>query len=222
MANPISIIDAQTADIAKSLDMVVAGFEGLFEKMARDNPTSQGLGQYWIMTTQMVAEATQVIILKINAAKSELITSLSVPEQFYLVQQHDSDYSDQTAYSAIGSFLDQSRVAFAKRLRNIIAAHAFGKIVGTSKVDVWIMDRSGRRWNFSEFAYLTTRQILIDWYNQVKIAYMVSVGYTEFKLDTIDPNFVDNVYQIADYPELAQSLFHPRTTKLVGSPNVQS
>lgn len=220
MLKPLQIIDRQATEIARNLEIVVYSLEGLFEITARDNPTYQGLQWFWVQGNDVVARAMSVSLGKIATARDELATTLSTPEREYL-EKLSVDASDaETLYTSIGAFLAQAKVTFARRLREIIAARAFGH--DTYNSDPRMMTRTGRRWSFSEYAYLMARQALVEFYNETKIGYMAAMGVKEFMLLTEDPTLIDTVLKVEEYPELVETLFHPRTTKLVGGPYVSS
>jgi hypothetical protein len=160
------------------------------------------------------------VVTKIDVTHNELEASLSDLERNYLAEHQSDVETSQDATDAFWGAFTQVRAAYAKRFRDIIAARAFG--TDTFKADPKVMTRAGHRWNFTDYTYLTARKMLIDWYNTVKIGYIASVGMDKFMLDTEDPEFADKVYDVEQYPDLVEELFHPRTTKLVGGAYVSS
>jgi hypothetical protein len=218
---PIDAIDSAAVEVAKSLDGFVYSIEGLYEKFARENPSMSGFRMF-MQSSQAVRElALDSVMTSLDRITTGLKLYMSAPEQFFVSEHDDSESFRELAYRAIGSFLEQVIIACAKKFRAIISAKAFTFDTYTSNPKI-VLGQSGRKWNFTEFAYLTVRQLLVDWYNQSKIAYIESIGVKEFTLDTQNIELIGQVYLIEDFPAITESLFHPRTTKLVGGPNVQT
>lgn len=219
--NPIEIIDRHSEAIARSLDIVVYSLDGLYEKTVRDNPSMQGIYQFLTLAGQVTNESVQRAVDQLQSATIELgsavIDSKHVREQDL---DADSDDTHGEAYEAFGAFFTQAKLFYAKRLREVVVSKSYR--FDTYSSDPRIMTRNGRRWNFSEYAYLTSRQLLVDWHNNTKIAAYAAAGVTEYTLMTDDPELMYGVYEVENYPEDAPTLFHPRTTKLVGAPNVSS
>lgn len=218
MANPLEIIDRHTAEITRSLDIVVYALEGLYEMTVRDQPNIRGLQNFWMQASDIVTRSTLNTANLLSDAEEELAASLSTPERVHAESLASDTFDVEIEYSAIGAFLEQAKVAFARRVREVIAAKVYG--MDTYNADPHIMTRNGRRWNFTDYAYLMIRQILVNWYNEVKIDYLASQGVEEFTLLTEDPDLFYTTYRVDEYPNIAPELFHPRTTKLVGGANV--
>lgn len=214
MHNPVHIIDEYAAKITRSLDIVVYSLEGLYEKTARDNPTNRGLGEFWLMSNAIIANGLTTAMNELTEAADALYASLSDSERAHYEAQHDSVFDHGVAYESFGALFTQAKLTYAKRLREVISARAFG--IDTYNPNPKIMTRAGHQWNFSDYAYLNSRQLLVDWYNNAKIEYLSAIGAEEFGLFTNDPELMYTSYKVADYPEIAAKLFHPRTTKLVG------
>lgn len=217
---PQSIMDTHAEAIARSLDIVVYSLEGLYEKYARDNPTPQGIREFFALSSGVVRDAQEQSMAKLHQAIDALHASLSDSERDHvaLLSSHVNELGE--ASEAFGAFLTQAKLSFCKRLRDIVLAQAFG--TDTYKANPRIMTRTGRTWNFTEYAYLTARAAMVEWYNGAKIAYIAGTGATEFTLLTDDPDLIESTYKVADYPMLAGELFHPRTSKLVGGAHVSS
>lgn len=220
MRNPIEIIDRNAEAIARSLDIMVYSLEGLYEKAVRESPTTPGLAQFWANASLVSDQSVAMAMNMVAEAARELYASLSDSERVHYDTHTDSANEAEVAYESIGAFFAQAKVSYARRLREIVTARAFN--TDTYTADPRIMTRTGRRWNFSEYAYLTVRQLLVDWYNNAKVSYMAASGFKQFTLLTDNPELIDSVYDVADYPQIAADLFHPRTTKLVGEPYVST
>lgn len=220
MHNPIEIIDTNAAIIARSLDVMVYSLEGLYEKMARDNPTMHGVSEFWLLASKVADQAVANTLNQMSVAHESLYASLSDSERSHFDEQSDYANDVEIAQGAFGAFFTQAKIAYANRLRAIVAARAFN--MDTYNADPKIMTRNGRRWNFSDYAYLTARQLMVDWYNGIKIDYLSNIGATEFTLLTDDPELIYATYKVEDYPHIAADLFHPRTSKLVGSAYVST
>ncbi|WEU67483.1 hypothetical protein [Xanthomonas phage JGB6] len=224
MHKPIDVIDSYSEDIKRSLDIMVYSLGGLYEKIARDNPTPQGIREFLVYTRQIsdqsVANAISGLRSGIEALRATLDESQALQRVRLIHSDDDSEELLGVAQEAFGAFFAQARVFYAKRLREIVSARAFG--YDTYSQDPRIMVRNGASWNFSEYAYLTARQYLVSWYNETKIQDFAERGVEEFTLLTDDPELIHSVYRVEDYPQYAEKLFHPRTTKLVGSEYVPS
>lgn len=215
----LHLINAHAKGAAFSLGVTVSALEALVGQYAQSNPTVQGLNIFWQESTALIGASQVTAMQDLDAAIRALEQSLSVSERaFYFSHSHD-DTVLRSAHASIGAFLEQSRLAFVQRLRGLVAARAFG--MRATRVDPLIMDRAGRRRQFSEFAYLTMRQILMNWLNNTKIAAVQDGGYDRFWVQDNEVEVVA-VYDVVRYPELVDELFHPRAQRIVGGPYVPS
>jgi hypothetical protein len=208
----INIIDTYAQQISRALDIVVYSLEGLYEKTVRDMPNMLGLRNFWALTDGILASAMVGVMASLQNGTDALGASLSQSQRDFLAAHVDDALFYGAAYESIGAFLAQARVAYARRLREVIASRAFG--VDTFNPNPKIMSRDGRKFDFSEAAYLTVRQTLMDWYNQSLVGYLVSVGSETFAIESNQDAMFD-LYPLADYPLVAQELFHPRSDKVV-------
>jgi hypothetical protein len=217
---PIDKIETAAQSIARSLEIVVLAMDGLFETVLRDKPTVQGLRQFFAAAESVMQQSLDNVVTKLEVTYDELETSLSDSERNYLAEHDSHVETSQDASDAFWGAFTQVRAAYAKRFRDIIAARSFG--TDTYKADPKVMTRAGHRWNFTDYTYLTARKMLVDWYNTVKIGYIASLGMDKFMLDSDDPEYADKVYDVDQYPDLVEELFHPRTSKLVGGAYVST
>lgn len=218
MDKAIDVIDQTALEIARSLDIVVYAVDGLFEKYVRENPTTQGLGQFYRAAGQIMVQALDTTMTKMTAAYTSLERTLSASERIQFEALDDSELRYGEARESFWGAFQQVRAQYVKRMREIIAAHAFG--TDTFNANPKVMSRNGRRWNFSDYAYLTARRILIDRYNEAKISYIVSIGATGFYMDTNNEELAKQVFSVSNYPDIAAEFFHPRTSNLVGDAHV--
>ena len=215
MLNSIETIDEIANKIASTSDIVIFTFQGFYELIARTNPTQGGLSEFLVYSNQIVQGNLSDITSTLRDGLHTLLErSLSDSERLHFYSVRDSLKVEETAYEAFGAVFVQAKIEYARSLRNVIGARVFG--MDTYNPDPKIMSRNGKRWNFSEYVYLSARQMLIDWYNFVKISYIAEKGFKQFNLLTENKDLIDAVYEVEDYPEIAQTLFHPRTSKLVG------
>ncbi len=217
MANQLRLINSNAKSMAYGLGVTVGALEGLVTQYSQANPTAQGLNTFWQESEALVGQAHTTAMQDLDAAIRTLEQSLSVSERSFYFSHRNDDEMLRSAHEAIGAFLAQSRNAFVQRLRGIVAARAYG--MSTKRVDPLIMDRAGRRRRFDEFAYLTVRQILMNWLNNTRIAYCNAAGYLQFWVQD-DEAEVIAVYNVSHYPELVDELFHPRAQRIVGGANV--
>lgn len=220
MHKPVNILDQHAEAISRSLDIMVYSLEGLYEKMARENPTAQGVHQFWIMAHDLGDQSITATLQKLQSGIDALKASLSDSERDFLAAHDDSENFIGVAHESFGAIFAQARVAYAKRLRDLVAARAFG--TDTYTANPKYMARNGHRWDFTEVTYLNSRQLMVDWYNGVKIGFLAEQGVEEFTLLTDDPELIYSTYRVDEYPQVAAELFHPRTTKLVGGAHVPS
>lgn len=220
MANALSTIESYAQSIARSLDILVYSLEGLFEVTVRDNPSLLGLRTFMVTSQSLSDEALDTVVLKLHEAIDVLKRSLSTSELDHFDSAFDIELFDGVAYDAFGAFFAQARTAYAKRLREFIMARASG--TDTFNAEPKIMTRNGRRWNFSDFAYVASRGLLMDWYNGVKISHLSDQGIEQFTVFTTEPDAEYGPYKVSDYPELAPELFHPRAPRLVGGAYVST
>lgn len=211
MDKAIAKIDAWTALITRSLEVAVYAMEGVADRHAQDL-TPNGLRAYWAESGVLVDDTAALATQRMIEGRTDLEASLSDSERAFLDATDARDVFIQSAQESFGALLAHIRVTFAKRLREQIMVHVFQGIKPT------VMARDGRRLVFTDMLYLTTRQMLVEWYNQVKMGYIVSLGVKEFTLDPDD----GVVYKVSDYPDMSQDVFHPRTSTLVGGPNVST
>lgn len=219
MANQLHLINVNAKATAYGLGVTVAALDALVTQYSQSNPTPQGLNTFWQESNALVASASRTAMLEIDVCIRALERSLSVSERAFYFSHRNDDSTLEIAHAAIGAFLEQSRIAFVQRLRGIVAARAFG--MRTQLGEPLIMDRAGRRRQFSEFAYLTVRQVLMNWLNNTKIAAMQAAGQTHFWVDDSEAT-VTAVYAVDKYPELVDELFHPRAPRIVGGPYVST
>lgn len=214
MHKPIHTIEAVAQEITRSLDIIVYAIDGLYEKTVRENLTPRGIGEFYRAAGSLMVTTLQAVLVKLSNGRTALEASLSDSERTFLNAYADSELQHHDAHEALWGVFQQVRATYMKRLREVAAARAFG--TDTFNPEPRVMTRNGRRWNFSDYAYLTVRGMLVNWYNEAKIGYIASINGTEFVLDTEDPTLLDMVYKVEDYPVLSDVLFHPRTSKLVG------
>ena len=220
MHNPIDILDINAASIARSLDIMVLSTESLYEKFVREDPSVRGMKTFWFHANQVRLNAVDLAIEKLLDGRSALSESLSDSERVHVERNDDTETFNLVAREALNSFMSQVQTIYAKRFRDIIAARAFN--TDTYNPNPKVITGSGRKWNFTDFAYITARQLLVDWYNTSKLSYLIDNGHEEFFLLTRDPELMTETYRVDEYPEIADKLFHPRTTKLIGGPNVST
>ena len=221
MSNPIEIIDENALSLARSLDIMVYSLDGLFERTVRDNPTMLGVADFWARASDVSLENMNRVSDRLRDAMLELRASLSDSERVRELERDDDiDAVRGEAYEAFGAFFAQAKLAYAKRLRQIVAAKAMG--YDAYSADPKIMLRNGQQWNFSDFAFLQTRQFLVNYYNDTKIRLYAEDGVEAYTLITDDPDLMYEVHRVEDYPDEAPTMFHPRTTKLVGAPYVST
>lgn len=221
MSNPIEIIDDNALSLARSLDIMVYSLDGLFEQTVRDNPNYLGLTQFWSQASEVSMENMSRVGDRLRDAMYELRASLSDSERVReLDRDDDIEVMLGEAYEAFGAFFAQAKLFYAKRLRQIVAAKAVGYDAYSD--DPKIMLRNGQQWNFSDFAFLQTRQHLVNYYNDTKIRLYAEDGVEAYTLLTDDPELMYEVHRVEDYPDEAATMFHPRTTKLVGAPYVST
>lgn len=218
MRKPIDLIDSTAQQIGRSLDIVVYAIDGLFEKYARENPTPQGLAQFYRAAGDIMTTALQGLMVKLTDGQHALEQTLSASERAIFDSQDDAAIRFGDAQDTFWGAFQQVRAQYVKRLREIIVARAFG--LDTYNANPHVMTRNGRRWNFADYTYLTTRRILIDRYNEAKIAYIASLGAQYFTMDTEDPDLANKAFKVSDYPDIAEEYFHPRTQNLVGEAHV--
>lgn len=219
--NPIEIINQHSDAIARSLDIMVYSLEGLFEKTVRENPTMGGIREFWARASDVSAESIELAVNKLTAGIDDLRDAV-VDSKHVRVSYDDDDSAEYIgeAYEAFGAFFAQAKVFYAKRLRAVVVSKSVG--FDSYSADPKIMLRNGQQWNFSQFAYLTTRQLLIDWHNNIKINSYAAAGVEEYSLLTDDPELTYAVFRVDEYADQSAQLFHPRTTKLVGAPYVST
>lgn len=221
MVKPIEIIDTHAVAMTRSMDIVVYAMGGLYEQTARESPNSRGVQAFWVKSGEIAESAVNGVIARLRTGLVDLNSSLSASNALRTsMSDDDIDAACGEAQNALYALTLQARQSYAKRLREIASAQAFG--YDTYQHDPRIMIRSGARWNFSDYAYLTIRQGLVSWYNNERIAAYAEQGVKGFTLLTDDPELMYDHYLVEDYPEVAEQLFHPRTTKLVGAPYVDS
>lgn len=221
MSNPIEIIDDNALSLARSLDIMVYSLDGLFEQTVRDNPTYPGIAKFWSQASEVSVDNMNRVSDRLRDAMYELRSSLSDSERVRVIDSNDDiEAMIGEAYEAFGAFFAQAKLFYAKRLRQIVAAKAVGYDAYTP--DPKIMLRNGHQWNFSDFAFLQTRQLLVNYYNDTKIRLYAEDEVEAYTLISDDPDLMYDVHQVADYPDEANTMFHPRTTKLVGAPYVST
>lgn len=221
MSNPIEIIDENALALSRSLDIMVYSLDGLFEQTVREDLSYPGVAKFWSQASEVSVDNMNRVSDRLRDAMFELRASLSDSE-LLRVRESDDDIESMLgeAYEAFGAFFAQAKLFYAKRLRQIVAAKAVGYDAYTP--DPKIMLRNGHQWNFSDFAFLQTRQLLVNYYNDTKIRLFAEDGVEAYTLITDDPDLMYEVYQVEDYPDDAATMFHPRTTKLVGAPYVST
>lgn len=210
MLKPIERIEAVAQEVGRTVELFGYALDGLFEQSVRGNPSVQGIQLFYQQAGGMMEEFTHQALNKIAHGHEALEASLSDSERTFLAEHTSSDLERSDAVEAFWGAMQQVRAQYTKRLREIIAARAFG--TDTYNADPKVMTRSGRRWNFVEYGYLTARRLLVDRYNEIKIGYIVSIGGDSFVLD----DGSEEHFYVENYPIIADDLFHPRTTKLVG------
>lgn len=221
MSNPIEIIDENALSLARSLDIMVYSLDGLFERAVRENPTYPGIAEFWSQASEVSLDNMNRVSDRLRDAMFELKASLSDSERDRVSDSYDDiDAMLGEAYEAFGAFFAQAKLFYAKRLRQIVAAKAVGYDAYSD--DPKIMLRNGQQWNFSDFAFLQTRQLLVNYYNDTKIRLFAEDSVEAYTLITDDPDLMYEVHRVEDYPDEAASMFHPRTTKLVGAPYVST
>lgn len=215
MPNPIELIDHAAMEVARTAEVLVYAMEGLCEKQIRENPTAHGLNVF-MQTSREMSEATldQVVNKVMNGVEDALEASLSDSERTFYDARVDSVQYALIVREVVWGAFQQVRSHFARRARAATIAKTTN--LGPN-ITPKIQARDGSNRGFKEYLYLTARSLMVNFYNEVKIGYMAENGYTEFTLDTENPELIDSVYQVEDYPELAPTLFHPRTSKLVGA-----
>lgn len=221
MSKPIDLIEESANAIARSLDVVVYSLDGLFERAVRDRPDYRGLTEFINQASAISDDNVNRVVARLVESMDALKASLSDSERVRLSERDDDTeaYAGE-AHEAFGAFFAQAKLAYAKRLREVIAAKSFG--FDTYNADPRIMLRNGQQWHFSVFAYLQTRQMLVNFYNNTKIGLYADAGIAEYTLDTEDAELMFEPYSVENYPEDAAKLFHPRTMNLVGVPYVSS
>jgi len=220
VSNPITILDEHSVAIARSLDIMILSTESLFEKFVREDPSLRGLKTFWSHASEIRERSVELVVSKMLTARNDLRASLSDSERLHSETHDDTEMFIHSVREAFRAFMSQVQTIYAKRFRDIAAARVFGS--DTYNPDPRIVTGSGRKWNFTDYAFLTARQMLVDWYNTSKLDYLTENGYTEFTLYTLNPELMNEVYKVEDYPSIAEKLFHPRTTKLIGGPNVST
>lgn len=221
MVKPIEIINSHAAAMTRSMDIVVYAVGGLYEQVAHANPNARGVREFWVKSESIASHAVEGVVNQMRSALIALNSALSDANALRAsISSDDIEAACGEAESALYALTMQARQSYAKRLREIASASAFG--FDTYQHDPRIMIRSGAKWNFSDYAYLTIRQSLVSWYNNEKIAAYTEQGVKTYTLLSDDSDLMYDHYLVADYPDVAESLFHPRTTKLVGAPYVDS
>lgn len=210
----IILVDQLARDISRSLDVMVFSLEGLFEKYTREQPDMLGLRTFYQASGQMLSDTLRITLGKIDQAHALLNATLSDSERAFTQTLTDSDLYAREAHEAIGAAFQQAQSAYLKRFREIVAARVFHR--NAFNPNPTVMTRNGRKWNFTDFLYTVIRWSLVNRHNNNKIGYIVSIDGDAFTLDTTDPVLAAQHYMVADYPELAADMFHPRTDNLVG------
>ena len=218
MDKPIDVIDQTALDIGRSADILLYTIEGLFERFIRTSPNLQGLHSFNAAADAVLANTMEIVLGKLSQGALSLEQSLSAPERD-LFRQHDArDELHGDAQNAFWGAFQQIRIAYVKRMREMITVKALSAGIPNAQV----MNRAARRWNLSDFAYLTGRRLLMDRYNEAKIGNMVNNGYTRFIMDTENKDLINLDFAISEYPDIAKEYFHPRATNLVGEPYVST
>lgn len=215
----ITIMDTVSMEVSRTFSVMVFALEGLYERHAQRDPNIMGIRDFHSASSPIISETSARINDQMRAGMMQLQASLSVPERDHFQALDDTqNYLDDAQVAIWGASL-QAQALFIKRYREMIAAGAGTRYSATS---VQIMTRNGRRWNFSDYVYLTARGTLINWHNNGKISYIRSLGAEMFFVDTLNPSMIMEVYKVDNYPRITDQLFHPRTTKLVGGPYVST
>lgn len=213
MHKPIDLIEAKTQALTGRVETVFYALGGLFAQYSA-NPNTRALRGFLVEADNMLEAALEdSSVALVDAVEDVLKASLSAPELTFFETYDDSADYYLSARDALWGAFQQVRMHYARALRAMIVANTGQPNTLTLPK---IMTRNGKKWEFREYTYLTVRSLLITDYNEVKIAYLKSIGATEFTVDTAKPELFYETFPISDYPNIAEKLFHPRSINLVG------
>lgn len=203
MLDVVSRFDGLSSKMASFAELFVYSMDGFFEKTARETPNYLGLSKIRGFAQNVIGEI--------------LVTAAKLPREFGF------DFPDQTAYEffleSLKRQLEEVKLLYVKRFRDILIARAWQTNTGVQ--DARILTRNARSISITSWVLLSSRKAIIDTYNDNQIKNKVDLGITKFKLDGSD-DLLDTIFDVADYPILKDSLFHPRSTVVVGGENVYS
>lgn len=114
---------------------------------------------------------------------------------------------------------ERSLTAFRFKLNHLTASENFKRHSAVIKsqqltgVEFSYVDRLNRQWQSDTYAELTTRQALLDIYNESYISTALSANVSDFALRGTDGT--KTPFDLTDYPEVRKKSIHPRSNRLV-------
>jgi hypothetical protein len=211
--SPWSVLDARATEISRAVEVFGYALDGLLEMHLRTHATQRGVRRFHAVSEDLSEHALERVTAIFKDALSELLDASGVRSD---IQSDVTSEAIRDAAVAFETFFSQIRLLYTRRFRDIVISHGLAR-KGDS-VNPNVLTRSGRKIDAETWALLTSRKALLDGYNSARIRSLVETGYTAFHVVQRSVEHEDDGKKvlIADYPEVSDTMFHPRSSALVG------
>lgn len=212
MRNPWLAFDEYSKQVEALFELYGYSLDGLLEENLRERPSTHGL--YFFM-----GKGADLQLKTVRGVESIMRSALSDLRLF----------PDGSAESTLGLFLRAANnqlgnllLSYGKRFRDVLAARAWEHYAHSA--DPRVTTRAGRSMLAKDWGYLSSRKTLIDAYNETQLAEILNQGASKFYVFHSDPSDSrdQEIFEIQDYPEIKDVIFHPRSNLIIGGAYVHS
>lgn len=236
MESTLNTIDSAAAQVAQSQESFQTEIRGHLDRaltLMESKPFSISTAEFRAGLNRSILNlghsqsiftdhaAVQLIQLSKRAVEEDASTQINLGSAQELVKTSLSnlrtllDQQAQRDGMTAERFLSATLLAAnqMKRERNWQQHSAIITARHRGEVDFTYIDRINRRWSSNVYAQLTTRQAMLDIFNESYISMALDLGAEKFVLT--HPEEPDMPFNLADYPSVREKSIHPRSNRLV-------
>ncbi len=212
MREPWNVFEAYAKQVEALFELYGYSLDGLLEENLRDRPNNWGLSYFVGQGANLQFSTARGIETVMRSAHADLRL-----------------FADTSTESTLGLFLRSTQnqlgnlmLSYGKRFRDVLVARAWEHYAKSS--DPRVTTRAGRAVLAKEWGYLSARKALIDSYNEAKITEIMNQGATRFYVfhEDINDSRDQEIFEVRDYPEIKDVIFHPRSNLIIGGAYVHS